>query len=193
MNCDGCGAALRVAGNRRHFLCAYCGRFEFPDETNEGISPLGQASSASCPVCHVRLQKALLEGEEVRYCTTCRGFLASLDAFGRVLTARRALHRPNDQFLTPFDPDDLKRALRCPYCRKRMEAHPFGGGGNAAVDTCHPCQLIWLDAGELTIIESYVPGMRHVDPVLPLSAGEQSDAALLMTSALPVLGFDDLF
>ena len=62
MNCPGCGAAMQVAGNRRHFRCHPCGGFHFPEETGDGIATLGEASPLACPVCHVPLERALLEG-----------------------------------------------------------------------------------------------------------------------------------
>jgi Zn-finger nucleic acid-binding protein len=38
-----------------------------------------------------------------------------------------------------------------------MDTHPYGGGGNAVIDSCFVCRLVWLDAGELTVLERYVP------------------------------------
>jgi hypothetical protein len=50
-----------------------------------------------------------------------------------------------------------------------MEAHPYFGGGNAVVDTCDRCNLIWLDAGELAVIERYVPHQHHIEPTLNIA------------------------
>jgi hypothetical protein len=50
-----------------------------------------------------------------------------------------------------------------------MEAHPYFAGGNAVVDTCERCQLIWLDAGELAIIERYIPHVRQIEAPLSLA------------------------
>ena len=36
-----------------------------------------------------------------------------------------------------------------------MDTHPYHAGGNAVIDTCDRCRLVWLDAGELTVIGSY--------------------------------------
>jgi Zn-finger nucleic acid-binding protein len=188
MNCPGCGAAMQAVGNHNHFHCTHCGQFLFPRETGDGVAPLGEPSTKSCPVCHLALEKAMIEGEEVRYCGKCRGFLCALDAFGRIVGKRRALHGPHEQVTEPFDPDELRRALGCPVCNARMVAHPYFGGGNAVVDTCEHCQSIWLDAGELAVIERYVPPGRAVDPVLPLS-----DESRLEAPAQPLLSLDDLF
>lgn len=188
MNCPGCGAAMRVAGNRNYFHCSHCGRFEFPQETGDGIVALGEKSTKNCPVCRVALEKALIEGADVRYCQACRGFLCAIDAFGRIVGKRRALHGPHEQIAEPFDPEELNRLLRCPGCNGRMAAHPYFGGGNAVVDTCEHCGWIWLDAGELAIIERYIPHVRQVDPVQPISDNSGLDAA-----PPPLLTLDDLF
>ena len=166
MNCPACGAEMAWIANRHHFRCAYCGRFEFPEETGDGVSVLSEPFGGSCPVCQLPLQAAEIEGESVGYCGQCRGFLTSLTAFGRIVTQRRAKHGPNERRADPFDPEELRRVLNCPHCRGHMEAHPYFGGGNAVVDTCDRCNLIWLDAGELAVIERYVPHQHHIEPAL---------------------------
>jgi Zn-finger nucleic acid-binding protein len=169
MNCSGCGATMQVVGNHNHFHCTHCGGFHFPEETSEGVVSLGDQSTRSCPVCKMLMEKAMIEGEEIRYCQHCRGFLTLNDAFSRIVSKRRALHRPNEQVIDPFDAAELTRELRCPGCHDPMEAHPYFGGGNAVVDTCERCHLIWLDAGELSVIERYNPHETNLEPVATIS------------------------
>lgn len=159
---------MRPAGNRPAFHCLNCGAFHFPQDTGDGVAVVGGPVGAACPVCRLPLQAAAVEDETVCYCDRCRGFLAPMDAFGRIVAKRRARHGPNEQVAEPFDPAELERALHCPNCDGRMDAHPFPGGGNAVVDTCEECNLIWLDAGELAIIERYVSHSHHIEPVLTL-------------------------
>jgi Zn-finger nucleic acid-binding protein len=171
MNCPGCGAAMKPAGNRNYFLCDHCGNYAFPHDTGDGICPTEDAAGVSCPVCAVPLVTAVIDGETVAYCGRCRGFLTLIPTFGGVVEKRRSLHGPNEQQPAPFDPAELKRVLKCPKCHLRMEAHPYFGGGNAVVDTCERCRLIWLDAGELAIIERYIPHQHHIEPALRLPDG----------------------
>jgi hypothetical protein len=49
----------------------------------------------------------------------------------------------------PPDPGDLKRAIQCPRCHRRMDTHFYAGPGNVIIDSCASCLLIWLDRGEL--------------------------------------------
>jgi Zn-finger nucleic acid-binding protein len=169
MNCPGCGAAMQLAGNRRHFRCDHCGNFHFPDETGDGVAVLGEPAGADCPVCHEPLRAAAIDGEAVNYCDRCRGFLTATAAFGRIVTERRKRHGPHERVTDPFDPADLRRGLKCPGCQGRMEAHPYFGGGNAVVDTCDRCNLIWLDAGELAVIERYIPHQHHIEAPLDIA------------------------
>jgi hypothetical protein len=53
---------------------------------------------------------------------------------------------------TPPDHADMKRAIKCPRCHRRMDTHSYAGPGNVIVDSCGDCFLIWLDRGELTRI-----------------------------------------
>ena len=168
MNCPGCGAAMQIAGNRRHFRCDHCGNFHFPEETGDGVAPLGEPAGCDCPVCRVPLQKALIDGEPV---ATASAAAASWPAPRRSAASlpSRKHHGPHERITEPFDPADLRRGLSCPGCHKRMEAHPYFGGGNAVVDTCDRCNLIWLDAGELAVIERYIPHQHHIEAPLNLA------------------------
>ncbi len=101
MNCPGCGAAMQAVGNRNYFHCDHCGRFEFPCETDAGVVPLGEKSIKDCPVCRASLEKALIEGEDVRYCQTCRGFLCATDVFGRIIHKRLRCTAPTNRSTSP--------------------------------------------------------------------------------------------
>jgi Zn-finger nucleic acid-binding protein len=159
---------MQLAGTRRHFCCEYCGRFHFPEETADGVAILEVESDLHCPVCSARCCEAIIEGECVVYCVQCRGFLTRTATFGRIVARRRAQKTSALNSHRPFDPAELRRALSCPKCGRRMATHAYGGGGNAVVDTCAPCDLIWLDAGELAIIGHYTPHIPRRDPPTPL-------------------------
>jgi Zn-finger nucleic acid-binding protein len=170
MSCPECGAAAEWAAHLNAFRCTQCGGV-VPPAGGDGVAVLGQPVGALCPVCHVALVSARVEGETVCYCGRCRGFLAEMDAFGVIVARRRALHGPNEKRTDPFDPAELRRVLACPNCAERMDTHPYFGGGNAVVDTCAGCGLIWLDAGDLAVIERYVPHVPQIERTLTLFGG----------------------
>jgi hypothetical protein len=79
-----------------------------------------------------------------------------------------------------------------------MDTHPYSGGGNAVVDTCEECGLIWLDAGELAIIERFIPHHHHIEPVhtLPGAYTPSPDGVLRIFFPGPRRGLfplDDFF
>jgi Zn-finger nucleic acid-binding protein len=169
-------------GNRNYFRCPYCETFHFPQETGDGVAVAGGDAAFSCPVCADPLVHAAIDGHEVSYCRTCRGFLATNATFGRVVQLRRA-RQTTPPVPVPFSPEELKRRVTCPRCEKPMDAHPYHAGGNAVIDTCHRCHLVWLDAGELTVIGSYpgraAPPVRSPDPEAPAAAPAVEPAAAL--------------
>jgi len=155
MNCQNCGAAMQPVGNRNYFRCPYCETFAFPEETGDGIAIVGGETKFDCPICTNLLTPAAIEGQTVSYCTTCRGFLSTNETFGLIVWQKRAKQGPAPAVPLPFAVDELKRRVKCPGCRKPMDTHPYFGGGNAVIDTCARCCLVWLDAGELTVLGQY--------------------------------------
>jgi Zn-finger nucleic acid-binding protein len=135
------------------------------------VAVVGEPVGAVCPVCQVPLVSALIAGETVCYCGRCRGFLAETDTFAEIVTRRRALRGPHENRTDPFDAAELGRVVSCPNCQQRMDTHPYFGGGNAVVDTCERCNLIWLDAGELAVIECYLPHVHQIERTHTLLGG----------------------
>jgi Zn-finger nucleic acid-binding protein len=166
MNCQNCGAGLEPVGNRPYFRCAYCETFHFPNELADGVALVGGAAPRTCPVCADPLARAAIDGHAVEYCCTCRGLLTANATFNQIVQAKRARNGGTAAPALPFDRAELQRRLKCPCCAKPMDAHPYHAGGNAVIDTCHRCYVVWLDAGEVTILGNYTPAR----PAAPLYA-----------------------
>ncbi len=170
MNCPGCGGSLKPVGNRNHLQCGHCARFHFPDEARDGLVLTGEQSELSCPVCPEQvLEGALLEGQPAHRCPECRGLLSELPSFSRAVSYRRSQRKGGANQPELFDSSELQRGIKCPQCRHRMENYPYAGGGNAVVDACNRCQLIWLDAGELEVIANHVPAPSPRSTYVPPS------------------------
>lgn len=181
MNCANCGAGLRPVGNRNYFRCDHCETFHFPEQTGDGVAELGGEAAFGCPVCENQLTRAAIDGHEVSYCRTCRGFLATNATFGAIVRLRRAANAPPEHVPLPFAPAELARRVTCPRCRKPMDTHPYHAGGNAVIDTCHRCHVVWLDAGELTVIGRYpgraAPPVRDPNPEVAAAATAEPEPA----------------
>jgi Zn-finger nucleic acid-binding protein len=143
---------------RRYFRCSHCGSYGFPEGADsEGIRTIGDAAdSLPCPVCSVRMFRALLDNiHPVDVCNTCRGVLMPRDTFAGVINARRAWASSPPAEPVPFDRAELQRALSCPKCGGRFQTYPHFGPGNVVIDSCTTCDLVWLDFGEMrTIVDA---------------------------------------
>ena len=171
MNCQNCGAAMDLVESRRYFRCGHCGTFHFPESVEaDGIRIVGHLPDApQCPVCHAATAHALLDdGDPIDLCAKCRGFLLQRVTFARVVATRRAWATSPPTVPPPLNRDELARALACPKCGGRFETYAHYGPGNVAIDSCVPCDLIWLDFGEMRQIVD-APGRdrgsRYVPPL----------------------------
>ena len=168
MNCAGCGAAMELVESRRYFRCRHCGAYHFPETVDaDGIRVSGTPADApGCPVCELPMAHAVLDDQyAVDFCTRCRGVLLPRAAFATVANKRRAWATTPPAEPIPLDRGELRRELACPKCRARFETYPHYGPGNVVIDNCAPCDLIWLDFGEMRQIVD-APGSdrgsRHV-------------------------------
>jgi Zn-finger nucleic acid-binding protein len=151
MNCENCGAPMRLVRARDYFVCDYCGSYYFPDPNRDGIRALNELSATSCPVCQANLVVAALDELRVLHCVKCQGVLIAQPDFAFAVAYLRryvdaaALPRPLNR-------EELKRPLTCPRCHHKMHTFHYGGGGNVVMDNCVACQIVWLDYGELNRI-----------------------------------------
>jgi len=147
---------MELMAGREYFFCAFCGSFQFlqtVEASADRVKPLGERADAGCPICKAHLTQAAMDGRRVSFCDRCRGVLVSNDDFLAIIRKRRAERNgPPDQ-PSPLNRDALKRHVDCPQCQRRMETHPYYGPGNAVIDSCGQCRLIWLDHGEIGVIE----------------------------------------
>jgi Zn-finger nucleic acid-binding protein len=128
-------------------------------------------SAHNCPVCDAALADASIESHEMLYCTRCHGMLLDMERFMPLLDVLREHRYWSRSCSSPRD-RDAARILHCPLCKQDMDVHPYGGGGNVAVDSCEACGVLWLDRGELSRI---VAAPDH-DPVCQTAVYQTKDA-----------------
>ncbi|MCA1560472.1 MAG: zf-TFIIB domain-containing protein [Acidobacteria bacterium] len=152
MNCVNCGAAMELIESRRYFFCRHCGSFHFPEPISaEGIRVLGRAGdSPPCPLCKAPLAAAL----PGRY--PSRSFLRDLPgitAATRHVRARRQcparMGVESARGSQAVGPRRSGRKLSCPSCGTAFDTSSYYGPGNVVIDRCEPCDIVWLDFGEL--------------------------------------------
>ena len=147
---------MTLVARRDYFRCDYCTTLHFPEppaDSPDRVTPLGETAPADCPLCTAPLIAAALDGTRVLFCPACRGILAQSEAFAQIVRNRRAKYKGAESSPVPVDRTEFERRVDCPACRSRMDVHPYYGPGNAVIDSCGRCRLVWLDHGELAHIE----------------------------------------
>jgi Zn-finger nucleic acid-binding protein len=150
MTCENCGAPMRLSRDQGLMICDYCGSQATPPTDEDGVLVM-DPTLHSCPVCSAALANASIDSHEVLYCNNCHGMLLEMEKFLPLLTVLREFRYWSRSSQSPRD-FDASRVLRCPLCNREMDEHPYGGGGNVAVDSCESCSVLWLDRGELSRI-----------------------------------------
>ncbi|WP_417851148.1 zf-TFIIB domain-containing protein [Thalassoglobus sp.] len=164
MKCQSCGGPLNETAGRGRLVCTYCGTLNVPKAgrlSADRITLLEEFSDHRCPGCEQQLSRAMADEAFVESCSSCQGILFERDVFMSVAWDRRGQFQGAEETPIPIDPAELKERRNCPKCQQLMETHPYYGPGNAVIDSCHRCQLVWLDTGELTAIER-APGQRQL-------------------------------
>jgi Zn-finger nucleic acid-binding protein len=154
LNCEHCGAQLKIVPGRDYFVCEHCGSFRFPDADRDGVKVLGEDSEMDCPVCGERLVSGSVDEVRVQTCPKCRGVLVPQYNLYTIVRYLRAEYPEKDRPPKPLNNKELERRIACPSCRQPMDAHPYYGPGNVIIDNCTRCALVWLDFGELDRILS---------------------------------------
>lgn len=149
MNCDHCGAPLRVEEGQNYFHCQYCGSFEFPIANQDGVGLLGEVSSHICPVCDKPLVSAVVQNIPILSCPDCRGNLISQLKLIPILRRSQPANPLSGDTQNNPNRTEFTREYLCPSCRKGMTVYNYGGPGNIVIQGCSSCQQIWLDYGEL--------------------------------------------
>lgn len=161
-NCANCGAPLSLSGSGRYLVCDHCGSSEklpLAVDTNDRVTPLGHPIEANCPACDGALVDGLMDDCRVGICPACRGVLLVDEDFAAIVRTRRANYSGGNTQPVPLEAIELQRHIDCPRCHAAMEVHPYYGPGNAVIDSCRSCGLVWLDQGEIARIER-APGRR---------------------------------
>lgn len=139
---------MKLTADMESFKCEYCHSVCFPDKNEDGVRVLDEPSGQECPLCNIPLVHAVLAKNPVIYCKGCKGILIPMSMLEGIIEELRDEHGAGAAPVAG-DKDDLRRKINCPQCHRPMDAHFYAGPGNAVIDSCEECSLIWLDRGAL--------------------------------------------
>lgn len=144
---------MRLDADKDYLVCDYCGNIHVPEANEDGVRVLDETSAADgnveCPLCAVPLFHAAVDGERILFCRRCHGMLIPMDIFAPLVEDLRSRRAARAELLRPLDSKGLDRHILCPHCRREMDTHVYGGGGNVVISDCERCEVNWLDHGEL--------------------------------------------
>jgi Zn-finger nucleic acid-binding protein len=187
MNCPACGAPIALKPDTAGYKCDYCHTVFYPGEQDDGVeagtpadveaggetgmqdgvevsaegSDTTHGPALACPICSLPLVRASIAKILVLFCNQCHGVLLPMPVLQPILEELRST-AGSAAVQTPPDRGDIKRTVRCPKCNQRLDTHYYAGPGNVIVDSCDPCDLLWLDRGELTRI-AHAPDESSVE------------------------------
>ena len=159
MNCPHCGAPMTLFRERDYYYCQHCRSYHFPRVNKEGLRVLGEnPEGIHCPGCHDLLNLITYDDFFRGYqCPKCQGLLFNRTTFREAIDFHRSRDKTPPEPFSVIDLAELDRVTYCPVCQKMMATFQYNGPGNIVIDTCHPCDMIWLDYGELQKVVS-APG-----------------------------------
>jgi Zn-finger nucleic acid-binding protein len=109
-----------------------------------------------CPACHVLLCAVEYEGQIVHVCPDCRGALVQEPRLERIKRRREQKWSTEEEGRVAGEVAAADKAgwVPCPRCLVYMEKLKVSGVGHTFhLDRCGACQLVWLDPGELELIQ----------------------------------------
>jgi Zn-finger nucleic acid-binding protein len=103
-----------------------------------------------CPICKVEVGIITYEGFKIMHCPKCRGHLLPLARLAPIRVPQAQL---KDEVARDFKKDH-KEKINCPKCMMFMKKEKLKIPVlSVFIDVCRTCELVWLDAGELALLQ----------------------------------------
>jgi len=106
----------------------------------------------SCPNCSVNLGRTVYEGVAVEVCPSCGGHLVSQ---ARLTGIQRNPATPAEQLKAEAESfvGSTAHPVTCPACSRAMKKERTKQPVLIEFDVCPSCQAVWLDPGELAMLQ----------------------------------------
>ena len=105
-----------------------------------------------CPICHIKMKRTKHEGFGIDKCPNCSGHLVRKIRLKGIKKTRKKTLKELKELAAIFKGSTLKN-VKCPHCFIRMRKKHFLRPVDIELDLCPRCQAVWLDAGELAMLQ----------------------------------------
>ena len=108
----------------------------------------------NCPLCALPLEPVAYTGFGVLHCRQCRGHLVDTSRLASIKSVAGKSQAELKDEVTGGYHSDHAGPVKCPTCRMPMRKQPVPLPGlTLQLDVCKTCSLIWLDGGELALVQ----------------------------------------
>jgi Zn-finger nucleic acid-binding protein len=115
-----------------------------------------------CPVDHVKLENVPYEGSvRVDRCPRCQGMWldeGELEAIENTIYHTTLVEESSietEELAVAMAKHKADAPLQCPLCAGEMARREYGYCSLVLIDTCPSCMGIWLDGGEVQLLEQF--------------------------------------
>jgi Zn-finger nucleic acid-binding protein len=106
-----------------------------------------------CPLCRIDLEPADYEGQRLHSCPQCHGHMVEHERLELITRLRNHSWKAlKAEAAAGFSGSTVPKLL-CPRCRRRMTRRMVYQPLRLGLDLCADCALVWLDAGELALVQ----------------------------------------
>ena len=118
-----------------------------------------------CPSCYQHLAPIRYEGHKVLHCAACKGYLLEPSRLEFIKNSTRKSHPQLKAEASADFKGSTAREVSCPKCSHKMHKQRLDLPElNLMADICERCSLIWLDGGELALVQlAYEASPRFID------------------------------
>jgi Zn-finger nucleic acid-binding protein len=107
----------------------------------------------NCPLCNIVMLRVKYEGLPAFKCDRCKGYLLEAP---RLKGIERNVQTPEEKLIEEAREEyheDSRKRIECPKCKGYMKKTRTPPPAEILIDTCERCRLVWLDGGELAILQ----------------------------------------
>ena len=108
----------------------------------------------NCPHCNIPLTEVDYSGFNVLYCGQCKGYLVDVSRLETIKRLGRKEQAALKAEVRAEYQGDQAAQIKCPKCHLPMQKKPVQLPGlTLQLDACKECALLWLDGGELALVQ----------------------------------------